>query len=112
MGQQITVVEKRTPEPTVVRFETNRTLTGMGHERYRATDEITGVRPPDELARRLFERGGVEGVHIYSNVITVDLAAGSTPDGIGDIIHDLFTYYRPGVNPPTDEELTGAAPSS
>ena len=35
MGQPITVVEKRGPAG-VVRFELNRSLTGMGHERFRS----------------------------------------------------------------------------
>jgi hypothetical protein len=107
MGQPITVVARPTTRPDVVRFETNRSLTGMGHERYRSAADATGSRPPDELARRLFERGGVEAVHIYSNVITVDLAPGADDDGLRDLIHDLFIHYRPGVVPPTDEELTG-----
>lgn len=110
MGQQITVVEKPSRDPSVVRFETNRTLTGMGHEHYHRGEDVVGLRPPDELARRLFERGGIEGVHVFSNVVTVDVAPGGDTAGIADMIHDLFTYYRPGVLPPTDEELTGAAP--
>jgi hypothetical protein len=109
MGQPITVVEKPTARPGVVRFEINRSLTGMGHERYHRRDDATADRPPDELARRLFDTGQVEGVHIYSNIITVDLAKGGSPAGMTDIIHDLFVYYRPGVLPLTDEELTGEA---
>lgn len=97
MGQRITVVEKQSATPGVVRFETNRSITGMGHERYRAADEVQGDRPPDELARRLFARGGIEGVHIYSNVITVDLAKGARSEGLPELIHELFTFYRPGV---------------
>lgn len=105
MGQPITVVERPTPRPDVVRFEINRSLTGMAHERYRSRDDATGHRPPDELARRLFDHGGVEAVHIYSNVITVDLAAGASAAGLEDVIHGLFIHYVPGVLPPSDEEL-------
>ena len=97
MGQQITVVEKPSATPGVVRFETNRSITGMGHERYRRGEEVPGARPPDELARRLFATGAVEGVHIYSNVITVDLVPGASTDGLRDLIHELFVFYRPGV---------------
>jgi hypothetical protein len=111
MGQPITVVEKPTANPRVVRFETNRSLTGMGHERYQRRADATGVRPPDELARRLFDRGGIEAVHVYSNVITVNLVGGADSAGLREIIHDLFIHYRPGVHPPSDEELTGAAPA-
>jgi hypothetical protein len=99
MGQPITVNEKPTTRPDVVRFELNRSLTGMGHERYRSRDMATGVRPVDELARRLFDRGSVEGVHVHSNVVTVDLADGASADGLLQVIEDLFLYYREGVTP-------------
>ena len=45
--------------------------------------QATGERPVDELARRLFDHGGVEGVHIYSNMVTVDLAGRRRPTGCG-----------------------------
>ena len=99
MGQPITVVEKPTSRPGVVRFEINRSLTGMGHERYRTPEEIQDDRPPDVLARRLFQRGGVDSVHVYSNVITVDLSEGSTAEGMRDLIEQLFIHYRDGVQP-------------
>ena len=99
MGQPITVIEKSTTHPGVVRFELNRSLTGMGHERYASRDSATGVRPVDELARRLFDHGGVDGVHIYSNVVTIDLVDGATSDGLLQVIEDLFLYYSEGVIP-------------
>lgn len=97
MGQLITVSRKPAIRPDVAIFELNRSLTGMGHERYTSAADAVRDRPVDELARRLFAAGGVEGVHVYSNMVTVDLAAGATADGMEDIIHGLFTYYRPGV---------------
>ncbi len=105
MGQPVTVIESPTARADVVRFEINRSLTGMAHERYRSRDDATGPRPPDELARRLFDHGGVEAIHVYSNVITVDLAAGASAEGLADVINGLFIHYVPGVLPPTDEEL-------
>lgn len=99
MGQPIAVVEKPTATPGVVRFEINRTLTGTGHERYRSASDATGDRPPDELARRLFAHGGVDGVHIHSNMITIDLAKGGTDTGLAGIIENLFIHYTEGVNP-------------
>src|SRR5437879_506546 len=57
MGQTMTVVEKRSSRPDVVVFELNRSLTGMGHERYRALEDAAGNRPPDHVARILFEHG-------------------------------------------------------
>ena len=112
MGQPITVTEKPSASPGVVRFETNRTLTGMGHDRYASADDATGDRVVDELARRLFTTGKVAGLHVYSNQVTVDLAKGATADGLADVIHGLFVHYVPGVVPPTDEELMGGVASS
>ena len=43
MGQPITVIEKASQRHGVVRFETNRVLTGTGHERYRPGDVIVRV---------------------------------------------------------------------
>ncbi len=99
MGQPISVVKKPSPKPGVVRFEINRSLTGMGHERYRSAADATGDRPPDMLARRLLERGGVAAVHLYSNVITVELAEGGSDEGLADLIEELFIHYREGVEP-------------
>jgi len=99
VGQPIVVVEKPSSKPGVVRFEINRSLTGMAHERYRSPDDISEDRPPDRLARLLFSRGGIDGVHIYSNVITVDLAKGATSDGLADLIRELYIHYREGVTP-------------
>jgi hypothetical protein len=99
MGQPITVTEMPTTRPGVVRFELNRSLTGMGHERYASRAAATGVRPVDELARRLFDHGGVDVVHVYSNVVTVDLAADRTSDGLRQVIEELFLYYTEGVVP-------------
>lgn len=99
MGQPITVIQKPTSTPGVVRFEINRSLTGMDHERYRSIEDAQGDRPPDRVARLLFEHGGVEAVHIYSNEITVHLADGASPDGLVDLIASLFIHYREGVTP-------------
>jgi hypothetical protein len=97
MGQLITVSRKPSIRSDVAIFELNRSLTGMGHERYTSAAEASRLRPVDELARRLFDAGGVEGVHIYSNMVTVDLAPGGKADGMEEIIKGLFTYYREGV---------------
>ena len=70
MGQPITVVTKPSSRAGVVRYETNRALTGMGHERFQPDDEILGDTPADELARRLFANGGIANLHVNGNVIT------------------------------------------
>lgn len=98
MGQPVTVVQKSTSRPDVVRFEINRSITGMDPHRYVAGEEVVGDRPTDEVARRLLAHPGVEAVHVYSNVITVDLGAGVVPaDELRAEVEDLFTYYREGV---------------
>lgn len=99
MGQPITVTRKKTARPGVVRFEANRTLTGMGHERYASAEDTRGDRPPDRLAAELFALGGVAGVHIYSNQITVDLQPGADVDPMAERIENLFIHYKPGVTP-------------
>ena len=105
MGQPVTVIHKPSSRAGVERYEINRSITGMGHERYGVDDDIIGDRPSDELARRLFARGGIAGVHVNSNVITLSMERPDT-DGIDALIEELFTYYVPGVEIPSDEELS------
>lgn len=93
------VTERPTSKSGVVRFDLNRSLTGMGHERYRSGEDIVGERPPDVVARRLFERGGVRDVHIFSNTVTITLDEGANADGIADMLRDLYVHYLPGVKP-------------
>ena len=97
----MTVIEKPARRGGVVRFELNRVLTGTGHEIYRPGDVIVGDRPPDELARRLLAQGGIDSVSINSSVVTVDLSKGGSSEGLKEIIEDLYTYYRPGVEVPS-----------
>lgn len=99
MGQPIAVTRKPTDRPGLVRFEINRSLTGMGHERYRSPADVLGNRPPDLLARRLFEHGGVAAVSMYSNTIDVELAPGGSDAGLEDLIRDLYIHYKDGVQP-------------
>ena len=51
----------------------------------------------DELARRLFERGGVTSITVNSNMITVQMASGVVDHGHEGPIEELFLYYREGV---------------
>ena len=93
MGQPITVVEKPSSNPAVLRLETNRPLSGMGHDRYTQPPPEILDRPVDELARRLFAQGGVESVHINGNVVTVTLAGGRRGEGLADVVRGLFRHY-------------------
>ena len=94
MGQPITVLEtKSATNPAILRFETNRPLSGMGHERYEDPPSELLQRPVDELARRLYAAGGVEKIHINGSVVTVTVGGGHTGAGLGDIIRELFLHY-------------------
>jgi hypothetical protein len=104
MGQPVTFLSTASPKPGVLRFELNRSLTGMGHERYKAGGEILGERPPDVLASRIFEAGNVDSIHIYGSMVTVTLAT-NEPGDLETVLRDLYTYYVPGVEIPSDEEL-------
>jgi len=97
MGQPINVVEKPSRTPGVARFETNRSLTGMGHERYASVDDILADRAVDELARRLFDSGKVRGVHVNGSVITVELVDGDSGEGLLDVIRGLYIHYPPSA---------------
>ncbi len=105
MGQPVAVVEKPTSRPGIVRFETNRTLTGMGHEHYRSVADAQGATPSAELARRLFATGRVAGVHVYANMVTVDLEKGYDSTGLADVVRDLHQHWKPGMAPPSFEDL-------
>ena len=39
MGQPVAVVQKQSSRPGVVRFEANRSFTGMGHDSFRSRDD-------------------------------------------------------------------------
>ncbi len=99
MGMLITVTEKLSARHGVIRFETNRALTGMGHERYRSVADIHSNRPPDMVARLLLEHGDAAAVHIHGNQITVELRPGGSGAGMADLISDIFIHYKPGVTP-------------
>ena len=107
MGQPVTVIQKSVTKPGVLRFEINRSITGMDHERYSLDQEILGTRPPDELAKAIFNLGGIEKIHMNSNVITIDQAKGQiNPADIVKTITEMFTYYLPGVEVPSFETAT------
>jgi hypothetical protein len=72
----------------------------------------TGVKPSDVLAQRLFATGKVSAVHVYSNVITVDVADGASNDGLAKVVEDLYQYWKPGMAPKSTEELLAMVPKS
>jgi hypothetical protein len=99
MGQPVSVTRKTTNQRGVVRFELNRSVTGMGHERYTAPPDPGHTRPTDELARRLFAHGDVAAVALYSNQVTVELVPFGSDEGLQEVIEGLYTHYTPGVTP-------------
>jgi hypothetical protein len=111
MGQPITVVEKPSSKPRVARFEINRSLTGMGHERYGSVDDILDDRPVDELARRLFVTGGVDSVHVNGSVITVHLTGSVETGQLLDVIRGLYIHY-PQAATSSNGGASGESPST
>jgi hypothetical protein len=108
MGQLVDVTEKPSTRAGMVRFEINRSLTGMGHETFRSLADAVGPRPAAMLARKLFETSRVESVHIFGNIITVDLLKGFDSAGLDEVIRDMYQYWKPGVVPPAFEDLQPA----
>ena len=109
MGQPINVVFTPSSKQGIYRFEVNRCLTGMDHERFRNDEEILGNTPSDELARRIFSLGGILGVHINSNMITVesDVVDLST-DELIETISDLYLFYTDGTEVPSEDEIVNS----
>lgn len=112
MGQLVGVVEKQSATPGVVRFELNRSLSGMGHERFTSVADAIGPRPAAALARELFATGRVASIHVYANMITVDLAKGFDSTGLADIVREMYRYWKPGVEPPSFEDLQPDEPAA
>jgi hypothetical protein len=96
-----------------LRFETNRTLTGMGHERFSSIADAVGPRPAAALARQLLSTGKVDSVYMYGNIVTVDVGRGNT-DGLADVVRTMYQFWKPGMEMPTfdapaEEEAPAAA---
>jgi hypothetical protein len=53
----------------------------------------------------LFSSGVVTGVHLFANIVTVDLLPGSRDGDLAQIVTDLHQYWKPGMKPPSVEEL-------
>ena len=111
MGQAITVTVRSGVRGDVKHFELNRSLTGMQTHRYTNAESVTGTKPPDELARRIFTLPGVSAVTIYSSVVTVVAPAeqwATLQPKVEDTIANLFIHYKDG-QPPAVPAETGSA---
>lgn len=112
MGQLVGVVEKPSSTPGIVRFELNRSLSGMGHERFTSVLDAVGPKPSASLARELFATGKVAGVHVYGNMVTVDIEKGYDSSGLSDVVQEMYRYWKPGVVPPEFEDLPAEEPAA
>jgi hypothetical protein len=95
MGQPITVSVRSGARAEVRIFDLDRSLTGMALEVYPSPAQAVGERPPDVLARRLFDLGASQ-VSVYSNVVTVEADANAWADIEAKAVHTLehlFEYY-------------------
>jgi len=97
MGQFITVTVRAGASASVRIFDLNRSLTGMAIERYPTASDVKegGDRPPDVLARRLFDLGAT-AVTVYSSAVSVTAPAerwGALEPEVVETIEHLFGYY-------------------
>ena len=95
MGQEITVTARAGASPTVRIFDCNRSITGMAIESYTSLEDTAGGRPPDVLARRLFDLGATR-VTVYSSAVTVEAPEdrwSSLEGQVEETIQHLFGYY-------------------
>ena len=106
MGQPVAVTQTPAGVPSRVRFEINRSITGQGHERFASAAEATGPKPAAMLARSLFDTGKVKAVHVFSNIVTVDVADATNSTGLSEVLRDMYQYWKPGMEPKSVEELT------
>jgi hypothetical protein len=60
----------------------------------------------------MFATGQVAAVHVYGNIITVDLLKGHGSEGLADIVRNLYQYWKPGVEPPSFEDLQVEEPEA
>ena len=111
MGQPVAVEHKAGGSAAVIRIETNRSLTGMGHERFTSADEAKGTRPAAVVARRMLESGQVKWVHVHGNMLTAETVPGADQAVIDTIVRDLYQYWKPGMVPPSAEELAAMMPA-
>ena len=95
MGQFITVTVREGASPSVRIFNLNRSITGMAIERYPSVDDVKSGRPPDVLARRLFDLGA-DAVTVYSSAVAVTAPPEQWADlepKVIETIEHLFGYY-------------------
>ena len=90
MGQPVAVELKRTLDPHVVIYETNRWVTGMGQGLYTSASEA----PEGSMARKVLEHPGIAAVSVYGSTLTVTKRPDASWEGVaGDIKTALENFY-------------------
>lgn len=95
MGQSITVTSRPGSRAGVRFFELNRSITGMDIERYGVRPPDSAQRPPDVVAKRLFDLGATS-VTVYSSMVSVEAPAAEwerLDRAICHTLEHLFNYY-------------------
>jgi hypothetical protein len=95
VGQEITVTVRAGASANVRMFDCNRSITGMEIFSYDSRDDIVHGRPPDVLARRLFDLGASK-VTIYSNDVVVEAPSarwGELEPKVVEAMEHLFGFY-------------------
>jgi hypothetical protein len=95
VGQEITVTARAGASPNVRMFDCNRSITGMEIVSYESREAISDGRPPDVLARRLFDLGATK-VTVYSNDVVVEAPPERWTDlepKVIEAIEHLFGFY-------------------
>ena len=97
MGQPVDVSVKETLDPDVRVFETDRWLTGMGNGLFESAQSA----PEGTMARRVFEVGDVEAVHVYGNCLTVTKSRRASWDSMSDEIkkslENFYIFYPENI---------------
>ena len=68
--------------------------------------------PSAALARQLFASGRVASVHVFGNMVTVDIEKGYDSAGLAEIVREMYRYWKPGVEPPSFDDLQPAEEAS
>jgi hypothetical protein len=51
-------------------------------------------------------------VHVFGNMVTVDIEKGYDSVGLADIVREMYRYWKPGVVPPSFDDLQPAEEAS
>lgn len=103
MGQKIAVKTYKTVERSIFRFELDRSLSGMGYERYSfdQLDQYLNIsKVSANLAVRLLQKFPLKSVDIFSNEVIVEfisqrsgLNIDENVEGIANDISNFPTVY-------------------